>query len=443
MTAVDVRDSSSIRTRSLSTASSLSSSRMRRAVAAADEAGRDDGHAEPLERARDDDPLAARERQLLARPVPLPALEVRHGQDPVERRVHRDGDDHADDLLGLEPAADVVERPLRVPAYASEGARPRDRAVGDERRAWRRACRGRRRAPRRAAGRPATGSETDHRRHDALRQRTAEACDADDLLRRRRARAAACPTARSPSRRRARSRRRGRRGTARAPRRGAARGRRCARSGSARRAASRRSSRRVPCAAATSDQPASLVWPVLTPITPGKVREQVVPRVQRAAGDVRHALADDRAHERVVHEDLGELRHVARARVVARRRRARPDWRSACPSARARAPSRSSSPRRPGRSRCRRAERGRPRRRSRSGSAPPRSAPARSAAPRPRGRSTTRPPRRPARRTVTTSSSFACSSVTRTVISFVMLAIGTRASAFRWSSVSPLALTTR
>ena len=49
MTAVDVRDSSPIRTRSLSTASSLSSSRMRRAVAAADEAGRDDGDAEPLE----------------------------------------------------------------------------------------------------------------------------------------------------------------------------------------------------------------------------------------------------------------------------------------------------------------------------------------------------------------------------------------------------------
>ena len=213
-------------------------------VAAADEAGRDDGHAEPLERARDDDPLAARERQLLARPVALAALEVRHGQDPVERRVHGDGDDQAETFLA-EPAADVVERPLRVPAYASEGARPRDRAVGDERRA----------GDDLAAVVDAHLAEPLARLGPAARRpsasRRAPSADGRGGRRgrspsRRRARAGACPRARSRSRTRGRSRRRGRRGTARAPRRGAARGRRCAPSGSARRAASRRSSRRVP-----------------------------------------------------------------------------------------------------------------------------------------------------------------------------------------------------
>ena len=65
-----------------------------RARTAAREPGRDDRHVEPLQRARDVDPLAAGERQHLARPVALPALEVRHGQRAVERCVQRDGDDH-------------------------------------------------------------------------------------------------------------------------------------------------------------------------------------------------------------------------------------------------------------------------------------------------------------------------------------------------------------
>ena len=65
-----------------------------RAGPAAGEAGRDDRHVEPLQRAGDVDPLAARERQHLARAVAVPALEVRHGQRAVERGVERDGDDH-------------------------------------------------------------------------------------------------------------------------------------------------------------------------------------------------------------------------------------------------------------------------------------------------------------------------------------------------------------
>ena len=40
--------------------------------------------------------------------------------------------------------------------------------------------------------------------------------------------------------------------------------------------------------------------------------------------------------------------------------------------------------------------------------------------------------------TVTTSDGFVCSSVSSTVISFVMLAIGTRASAFWAASTSPV-----
>ena len=65
-----------------------------RARPAAGEAGRDDRDVQPLERARDVDPLAAGERQARARAVAVAELEVRHGQRAVERRVHRDGDDH-------------------------------------------------------------------------------------------------------------------------------------------------------------------------------------------------------------------------------------------------------------------------------------------------------------------------------------------------------------
>src|SRR5581483_4938501 len=65
-----------------------------RARRAADEPGRDDGDPEGFQRARDIDALAARERDARARPVTLPALEVRHGERPVDRRVECDGDDH-------------------------------------------------------------------------------------------------------------------------------------------------------------------------------------------------------------------------------------------------------------------------------------------------------------------------------------------------------------
>src|SRR5215218_3792318 len=64
------------------------------AGAAAREARRDDRHVEPLQRPRHVDPLAARERQHLARAMALAELEVGHGQSAVERGVERDGDDH-------------------------------------------------------------------------------------------------------------------------------------------------------------------------------------------------------------------------------------------------------------------------------------------------------------------------------------------------------------
>src|SRR5262249_35094156 len=63
---------------------------------AADEAGRDNGHAEQLERPGHVDALPAGERDARARAVTLPALEVRHGQRPVDGRVESNGDDHAD-----------------------------------------------------------------------------------------------------------------------------------------------------------------------------------------------------------------------------------------------------------------------------------------------------------------------------------------------------------
>ena len=75
-TAVDVRDSSSMRTKSERIASSASSSRMRAPVAATGEAGRDDGHAERLQRACDRDPLAAGERELLAGAVAVASLKL-------------------------------------------------------------------------------------------------------------------------------------------------------------------------------------------------------------------------------------------------------------------------------------------------------------------------------------------------------------------------------
>jgi len=64
----------------------------------AGESGRDNGNVEPLQRARDVDPFPAGEHEALARPVALPALEVRDGQRAVDRGVQRDGDDHVNQL---------------------------------------------------------------------------------------------------------------------------------------------------------------------------------------------------------------------------------------------------------------------------------------------------------------------------------------------------------
>ena len=58
------------------------------------EAGRDDGHLEDLQRPRDVDPLAACEREHLARAMAEPDLEDGDGQRAVERRVRRHRDDH-------------------------------------------------------------------------------------------------------------------------------------------------------------------------------------------------------------------------------------------------------------------------------------------------------------------------------------------------------------
>ncbi len=65
-----------------------------RARAPAGEAGGDDRHVEPLEGARHVDPLPAGEHERAARAVPVPELEDRDGQRPVERGVESDGDDH-------------------------------------------------------------------------------------------------------------------------------------------------------------------------------------------------------------------------------------------------------------------------------------------------------------------------------------------------------------
>src|SRR4029079_810295 len=62
--------------------------------AAADQPGRDDGDSESLQRTRDVDALAAGERDAVARAMPLPPLEVRNGQCPVDRRVECASDDH-------------------------------------------------------------------------------------------------------------------------------------------------------------------------------------------------------------------------------------------------------------------------------------------------------------------------------------------------------------
>src|SRR5204863_8762125 len=59
------------------------------------EARRDHRLAERLQRPRHVDALAAGHGALLDRAVTAPEAEVRHGERPVDRRVQRDGDDHA------------------------------------------------------------------------------------------------------------------------------------------------------------------------------------------------------------------------------------------------------------------------------------------------------------------------------------------------------------
>ena len=129
-TAVDVRDSSSMRTKSLRIASAVSSSTIRVPGAAAGETGGDDGHAEPLQRAGDVDPLAACERQPGARAVPLAQLEVRHGQRAVDRGVEGDGDDHEIQLQSVVRSV----RPRTSPCAPSKPGFPIEREATSGRR---------------------------------------------------------------------------------------------------------------------------------------------------------------------------------------------------------------------------------------------------------------------------------------------------------------------
>ena len=95
ITAVLVRDSSRMRTKSVSTDSCVSCSTMRVPVAPPASPVAITGVAERLEHARDVDALAARHRRLLDGAVAAPEPEVRHRQRLVDGRVERDGDDHA------------------------------------------------------------------------------------------------------------------------------------------------------------------------------------------------------------------------------------------------------------------------------------------------------------------------------------------------------------
>ena len=221
-----------------------------RAGAAAGEPGRDDGHVEPLERARDVDPLAAGERQHLARAVAVAALEVRHGQRPVERSVQRHGDDH-----GRRPPR-WWKRAARVEAYAAERARPLDRRRGDERRAGDHLPAGEHLHLAEPLALLDRQRDLD-RRDDPLDERRV---DPDDPQRRLAPPRAARRAGRSPSRRarrcgRARSPRPS--GTARAPTRAARRGRRSGPRGSRRRGSSRRPS--APAARRRDLRPAGAV----------------------------------------------------------------------------------------------------------------------------------------------------------------------------------------
>ena len=174
-TRVDVRDSSRMRTKSLRIASPVSSSTMRVPVRAAREPGRDDRDVEPLERARDVDPLAAREREDVARAVALTELQRRDGERAVERGVEGDGDDHGA-LSWDEPHEMMDGAPGDPPGLARWRAglrtadRPR-RAASGRRRATRRSRRAFRAAGPRVTGQRATAGTTTLLRERALRRR--------------------------------------------------------------------------------------------------------------------------------------------------------------------------------------------------------------------------------------------------------------------------------
>ena len=93
-TAVDVRDSSWIRTKSFRIDSAVSSSTIRVPVRPPASPVTIDRDAEPLQRTGDVDAPAAGEGDAGARPVALAELKVRHGQRPVDRGVECQCDDH-------------------------------------------------------------------------------------------------------------------------------------------------------------------------------------------------------------------------------------------------------------------------------------------------------------------------------------------------------------
>src|SRR5262249_28227152 len=135
ITAVEVRDSSSIRTRSLSTASSLSSSRMRRPFRPP---------TKPVATTGTPSRLSAR-----ATMMPLPPASVSFSLARCRWPRWQFGTVRIRSsaafmvtvtikpcppaLALAEPAPDVVERPPGVPGYSPERPRPLDGAIGDER----------------------------------------------------------------------------------------------------------------------------------------------------------------------------------------------------------------------------------------------------------------------------------------------------------------------
>ena len=125
-TAVDVRDSSAMRTKSLRISSFVNSSTMRLPGSPA-RVRRDHRHLEPFEAAGDVDALAARERERVAGPMAMTGTEARHRQRPVDGGVHGDGDDHEKKPTRFSTVSDTYQ--LTRPARLGSG----DGAVGDKR----------------------------------------------------------------------------------------------------------------------------------------------------------------------------------------------------------------------------------------------------------------------------------------------------------------------